>query len=123
MSSERYLKIYESMNDRQKKIMNDLYMKGINNDGHSWNTYGDIEEAVAGLLEAEKPNVGMLTPEESADATILNMREWEYEINGKYPVDKQSGIALFTEYVRLKTENKELKKHIEANKFLGGLDR
>lgn len=29
--------------------MANLYMKGINRDGHSWNTYGDIEDAVADL--------------------------------------------------------------------------
>ena len=37
--------------EKQKQIMADLYMKGINHDGHSCNTYGDIEDAVADILE------------------------------------------------------------------------
>lgn len=120
MSSEKYQDAYKGMNEKQKLIMYDLFMKGYNHDGHSWNTYGDIEDAVADLLEAGKPNVGMLTPTESADASILNIHDWEFEINGKYPVDEQNGKALVAEYTRLKAENEELKKRIEANKFLSG---
>jgi hypothetical protein len=51
MSSVKYQKAYDRMTEKQKQIMANLYMKGINRDGHSWNTYGDIEEAVADLLE------------------------------------------------------------------------
>ena len=51
MSSVKYQRIYDRMTEIQKQIMADLYMKGINHDGHSWNTYGDIEDAVADLLE------------------------------------------------------------------------
>lgn len=51
MSSVKYQKAYDRMTEKQKQIMDDLYMKGINHDGHSWNTYGDIEDAVADLLE------------------------------------------------------------------------
>ena len=51
MSSVKYQKAYDGMTEKQKQIMANLYMKGINHDGHSWNTYGDIEEAVADLLE------------------------------------------------------------------------
>lgn len=51
MSSVKYQRIYDRMTEIQKQIMDDLYMKGIYYDGHSWNTYGDIEDAVADLLE------------------------------------------------------------------------
>ena len=51
MSSIKYQKAYDRMTEKQKQIMANLYMKGINHDGHSWNTYGDIEDAVADLLE------------------------------------------------------------------------
>ena len=53
MSSVKYQRAYDRMTERQKQRMADLYMKGTNHDGHSWNTYGDIEEAVADLLENE----------------------------------------------------------------------
>jgi hypothetical protein len=54
MSSVKYQKAYDRMTEEQKQIMANLYMKGINHDGHSWNTYGDIEDAVADLLELTK---------------------------------------------------------------------
>lgn len=110
MSSEKYQNAFEKMNERQRQIMGELYMRGLNRDGHSWNTYGDIEDTVADLLEAGRPNVGMLTQDESADATILNIQNWDYEVNGKYQIDKESGMALFAEYMRLKEKNKELKR-------------
>ena len=54
MSSVKYQKAYDRMTEKQKQIMANLYMKGINHDCHSWNTYGDIEDAVADLLELTK---------------------------------------------------------------------
>jgi hypothetical protein len=54
MSSVKYQKAYDRMTEKQKQIMANLYLKGINHDGHSWNTYGDIEDAVADLLELTK---------------------------------------------------------------------
>lgn len=51
MSSIKYQRAYDRMSEKQKQIMADLYLKGINRDGHSWCTYGDIEDAVADLLE------------------------------------------------------------------------
>lgn len=121
MSSEKYINASKNlMNEKQRKIMANLYMKGDNHDGHSWNTFSDIEDAVAEILEAGQ-YIGMLTKEESADATILNIQGWDYEVNGKYPIDEQNGRALFEEYVRLKTENEDLKKRIAVNKFLGSL--
>ena len=54
MSTKHYREIYDTLTDKQKDILWDLYMKGINHDGHSWHTYTDIEIAVAELLEAER---------------------------------------------------------------------
>lgn len=52
MSSEKYIKT--EMSEKQRKVMINLYLKGINHDGHSWNTFGDIEDAVADLLRLER---------------------------------------------------------------------
>lgn len=113
MSSAKYIKVYSDlMNSAQRKIMGELYMKGINRDGHSWNTYGDIEDAVAELLLAQKPNIGMLDGKESADATIININTWEWGINSHYKIDQQCGAALVQEYTRLKAENKALKEKL-----------
>ena len=54
MSSVKYQKANDRMTEKQKQIMANLYMKGINHDGHSCNTYGDIEDAVADLLKLTK---------------------------------------------------------------------
>lgn len=121
MSSEKYLNAAKKMNDRQRKIMGDLFMKGVNHDGHSWNTYGDVEDAVADLLETTTINVGMLSEKEAADAAILNMSEWDYETNGKYQLDEQNAKALVEEYIKLRTENEDYKKRSAANEFLGSL--
>lgn len=119
MSSEKYLNARTKlMNDKQCQIMVNLFMKGVNHDGHSWNTFGDIEDAVADLMEAGRENVGMLTADEASDAAILNMDGWDYEDNGKFEVDEQTARALVQEYTRLKTENNTLKRHIAANMYL-----
>ena len=47
MSDKLYQEAYEKFNDKQKDTMYDLYMTGINHDGHSWITYGDVEKSVA----------------------------------------------------------------------------
>ena len=49
MSCKEYVEAYKFMTEKEKALMNELYMKGINHDGHSWNTYGDIEKTV-GLI-------------------------------------------------------------------------
>jgi hypothetical protein len=121
MSSEKYINARSKlMNDKQCQIMMQLFMKGINHDGHSWNKFGDIEDAVADIVAAGKIDTGMLNPKESADATILNLSNWDYEINGSFSIDAQVGAALVAEYTKLKMENDHLKKHIAANKFLNG---
>ena len=53
-----FIGIYDTLNDEQKGILFDLYMTGINHDGHSWVTYGNVEEAVAKLIIAERKRNG-----------------------------------------------------------------
>ena len=51
MSSKAYREAYQLMTEKQKDIMHELYMKGVNHDGHSWCTFTDIEDAVAGIIK------------------------------------------------------------------------
>lgn len=55
MSSKAYREVYSSMTEKQRDIMHDLYMKAENHDGHAWNMYCDIEDAVAGILKEQMP--------------------------------------------------------------------
>lgn len=121
MSSEKFQKAYELMNDKQKSTMYKLYMKGENHDGHTWNTFTDVEDAVADILSENRQNVGMLTNKEAADALVINISTWDWVANGKYQIDKENGFALVEEYTKLKAENESLKKRIECNKLLGGV--
>lgn len=50
MSCKEYLEAWKHMTDEEKDLMGKLYMKGVNRDGHSWNTYGDIEEVVGKII-------------------------------------------------------------------------
>ena len=54
MSSKAYQEAYRNMTKKQKDIMHDLYMKAVNHDGHSWNMFCDIEDAVAGIVKAQQ---------------------------------------------------------------------
>ena len=51
MSCKEYRAVYDKMTDQQKKAMWDLWMSGVNYDGHSWVTYGEVEKCVAKLFE------------------------------------------------------------------------
>lgn len=51
MSDKLYIKMYENLTDKQKDIMTDLYMKGVNKDGHTYVTYTDVEHTVALLIK------------------------------------------------------------------------
>ena len=51
MSKKSYAEIYDKMSNKQKDAMANLYMSEINNDGHTWVTYGDVEEAVAIIVK------------------------------------------------------------------------
>lgn len=55
MSSDKYIKVAETMNEKQKNIMWNLFMSGKNfDDGHSWVTFQEAEDAVAEILMAER---------------------------------------------------------------------
>lgn len=51
MSSKLYQKIHHNMSSSQQKAMHDLYMSGTNWDGHSWVTWGAVEETVAVIMQ------------------------------------------------------------------------
>ena len=50
MSRKEYIEAYEFMTEYEKGLMDRLYMSGINHDGHSWVTYGDVEEVVGKII-------------------------------------------------------------------------
>lgn len=55
MSSKEYINVFEKyMNDSQRDAMSDLYMKGVNHDGHVWVTYSDVEEFVVELFRKNR---------------------------------------------------------------------
>lgn len=54
MSDFLYCSIYNTMTEEQHNVMCDLYMKGRNFHGHTWNTFNDIEHAVAKILLLER---------------------------------------------------------------------
>lgn len=49
MSAKEYQEAWEYMTEKEKDLMWELYMTGINKNGHSWVTYGDVEKTV-GLI-------------------------------------------------------------------------
>ena len=51
MSSKAYQDAYRyALTSEQRDIMFDLYMKGVNRDGHSWVTFSDVEDTIAALF-------------------------------------------------------------------------
>lgn len=69
MSCEEYVKAYKLMTDEERNLMNDLYMKGVNYDGHSWNKYGDIESVVGKIILGRTVK----------DYSIVNVEEEKYD--------------------------------------------
>lgn len=51
MADRNYLEVYNKLPDTAKYAMCDLYMSGINHDGHTWVTYGDVEKAVGIIVK------------------------------------------------------------------------
>lgn len=43
MSAKEYREAFNYMTDEEHELMENLYMSGINWDGHTWVTYGDVE--------------------------------------------------------------------------------
>lgn len=54
MSDTLYVGIYNTMTEEQHEVMFNLYMKGRNFYGHTWNAFSDIERAVAKILLLER---------------------------------------------------------------------
>jgi len=50
MSAKEYREAWKYMTDKEKELMSDLYMAGVNHDGHSWVTYGDVERVVGTII-------------------------------------------------------------------------
>lgn len=51
MSAKEFIEVYPLMTDTEKELMYDLFMKGINHDGHTWVTYGDVERVVGLIIK------------------------------------------------------------------------
>lgn len=50
MSAKEYLEAVNYMTDEEHELMGNLYMSGINWDGHTWVTYGDVEKVVGQII-------------------------------------------------------------------------
>lgn len=76
MSSKKYQAAFRKMTDRQHMIMWDLFEKSVNHDGHAWNTFGDIENAVADLIDDVDVNRNIKVSEVQiiADQTLERYR-------------------------------------------------
>ena len=53
MSAKEYREAYPYMTEKEKDLMYDLWMSGVNHDGHAWVKYGDVERIV-GLIIKER---------------------------------------------------------------------
>lgn len=51
MSAKEYQEVYPHMTFEEQKLMYDLWMGGVNHDGHTWVTYGDVERVVGLILK------------------------------------------------------------------------
>lgn len=51
MSAKEYQEVYPYMTEKEKKLMYNLWMNGVNHDGHAWVTYGDVEKVVGMILK------------------------------------------------------------------------
>lgn len=55
MSSKEYCDLFDHhFNDKQRDAMVDLWMLGVNKDGHIWVTYSDMEETLVKLFKYNK---------------------------------------------------------------------
>ena len=50
MSAKEYQEAYLHMTDEEKGLMYELFMSGINHDGHAWVTYGNVETVVGRII-------------------------------------------------------------------------
>lgn len=50
MSAKEFREAYPFMTDEEKDMMYELYMSGINQYGHAWVKYGDVEKVVGKII-------------------------------------------------------------------------
>lgn len=50
MSAKEFQEAWEFMTDEEKDLMHDLWMSGVNHDGHAWVTYGNVEYVVGQII-------------------------------------------------------------------------
>lgn len=50
MSAKEYIEAWDYMTVKEKRMMADLWNDGVNHDGHSWVTYGDVERVVGKII-------------------------------------------------------------------------
>ena len=122
MSSKAYQEVYPLMTEKQKDIMHDLYMKAENHDGHAWNMYCDIEDAVAGIVKEQispaQPTLYGYSIESLAAVA---------EIMKKENVGPEEALQLFknTTYIAgliRAAWYENVQKQFEQAMFLGGQD-
>lgn len=80
MSCKKFIDIYDTLTGEQKEILFNLYMTGENHDGHSWVTYGNVEEAVAKLIIAERKTGKWIEERTYMECPICH-DVWHYEKN------------------------------------------
>lgn len=51
----------------------------------------------------------MLTNKELVEALIVNLKDWDWDINSKFDIDQKTGTALIDVYTRMKAEINEVK--------------
>lgn len=51
MSAKEFVEAYPLMTEKEKDLMYELWMSGINRDGHTWVTYGDVEKVVGQIIK------------------------------------------------------------------------
>jgi hypothetical protein len=56
MSAKEYREVYPLMTEEEKKLMYELFMSGVNNDGHSWVAFGEVERVVGLIIQGRVRN-------------------------------------------------------------------
>lgn len=90
MSSKAYIEASKKETDKCRIAITNLYMAGINHDGHSWNTFGDIEDCLAVVIE------------EMYLQGAKEFAEWLYRrkcFDGWYKFDENEEVKLTTDEI------------------------
>ena len=97
MSGKAYQEAYSTMTEKQRDIMYDLWMKAVNRDGHAWNMFSDIKDAVAGILNEQWIPCDKRPPEKSGEY-LVTVKWWkgkfitfiEYDADYKEWIDEKA---------------------------------